>query len=98
MPHTGKLWPPARRAESLLGASLTGAATQRNIARGREPTEQERKDGIVLPMEELTNEEKVQDALRISLTHRSHLLRCGRSPHHIQRMNELNDLIMEATT
>lgn len=43
--------------------ATTGAAKLRNISQGREPTPEEKEQGIVLPMRQLTDEEKTQQAL-----------------------------------
>lgn len=60
--------------------ATTGAAKLRNTAQGREPTEEEKAQGIKLPMRPHTDEEKTQDALRMMLTH-------------IHRMNEIAESI-----
>lgn len=49
--------------------AVTGVATTRGIARGRPPTEEEKVRGEFLPMEELTDAEKIQNAVETMHRH-----------------------------
>lgn len=64
--------------------ATTGAVTQRDSAQGREPTLEERAQGLVLGFTPDTNERKIQKAL-------------DTMQRHIQNMTELNDTIDELT-
>lgn len=64
--------------------ATTGIAVLRNTAQGREPTEEEKRNGQVISWREHTDQEKIQNALNTM-------------NRHIQRMNELNDFIAELT-
>lgn len=62
--------------------AMTGVATLRDTAQGREVTEEERAQGHVIGWRKHTDMEKTQNALQTMHTH-------------IRRMDELNDTIHE---
>lgn len=61
---------------------ISGAATTRNLTRGRKPTEEEKAAGQTIGWEALSDQEKIQEALQ-----------CMRR--HIEYMKECNDLLSE---
>ncbi len=62
--------------------AVTGAAKLRQTQQGREATEEERAKGMVMGYRDHTDEEKTANALQTMTRH-------------IQRMDELNDVINE---
>jgi hypothetical protein len=56
-------------ANYWLAMATTGAAKNRSIKRGREPTEEERARGEIVGWNERTDDEKILDALNTATTH-----------------------------
>jgi hypothetical protein len=62
--------------------ATTGKATERQLSRGREPTEEEKSKGMVIGWEPLTDKEKIDEALKTM-------------QRHLDMMRELGDKMSE---
>lgn len=56
---------------------VSGAATTRDLSRGRKPTEEEKSKGETIAWEQFTDQEKIWEALQCMRRHIEHMTECN---------------------